>query len=99
MLPMVVLRRLDCVLEDSIDRVHDEYVRLKAAGTNEKAMEKMLARVADPKRKQPLYNTSKYTFARLTADAESIAPNGSVPSDGVRGRARSPRRSAARGRW
>ncbi|MGC9369291.1 MAG: N-6 DNA methylase [Paracoccaceae bacterium] len=75
MLPMVVLRRLDCVLEDSIDRVHDEYVRLKAAGTNEKAMEKMLARVADPKRKQPLYNTSKYTFARLTADAESIAPN------------------------
>lgn len=75
MLPMVVLRRLDCVLEDSIDRVHDEYIRLKAAGTNEKAMEKMLARVADPKRKQPLYNTSKYTFARLTADAESIAPN------------------------
>jgi type I restriction enzyme M protein len=75
MLPIVVLRRLDCVLEDSIDRVHDEYVRLKAAGTNEKAMEKMLARVADPKRKQPLYNTSKYTFARLTADAESIAPN------------------------
>lgn len=47
MLPMVVLRRLDCVLEDSIDRVHDEYIRLKAAGTNEKAMEKMLARVAE----------------------------------------------------
>lgn len=75
MLPMVVLRRLDCVLEDSIDRVHVEYTRLKAAGTPEKAMERMLARVADPDRKQPLYNTSKYTFARLTADAENIAPN------------------------
>lgn len=75
MLPMVVLRRLDCVLEDSIDRVHAEYTRLKAAGTPENAMERMLARVADPDRKQPLYNTSKYTFARLTADAENIAPN------------------------
>lgn len=75
MLPMVVLRRLDCVLEDSIDRVHAEYTRLKAAGTPEKAMERMLARVADPDRKQPLYNTSKYTFARLTADADNIAPN------------------------
>lgn len=75
MLPMVVLRRLDCVLEGSIDRVHAEYTRLKAASTPEKAMERMLARVADPDRKQPLYNTSKYTFARLTADAENIAPN------------------------
>ncbi|WP_171231003.1 class I SAM-dependent DNA methyltransferase [Ruegeria sp. HKCCA6707] len=75
MLPMVVLRRLDCVLEDSIDRVHAEYSRLKAAGTPEKAMERMLAKVADPDRKQPLYNTSRYTFERLTADAENIAPN------------------------
>lgn len=74
-LPMVVLRRLDCVLEDSIDRVHAEYTRLKAAGTPEKAMARMLARVADPDRKQPLYNTSKYNFARLTADVEDIAPN------------------------
>lgn len=75
MLPMVVLRRLDCVLEDTIDRVHDEYKRLTASGTPEKAMDRMLARVADPNRKQPLYNTSRYTFERLTADAESIAPN------------------------
>lgn len=75
MLPMVVLRRLDCVLEDTVDRVHREHVRLQAAGTPQKAMERMLARVADPDRKQPLYNTSKYTFSRLTADAESIAPN------------------------
>lgn len=75
MLPMVVLRRLDCVLESTIDRVHDEYIRLKAAGTPEPAMVKMLSRVADPTRTQPLYNTSKFTFDRLTADADSIAPN------------------------
>ena len=75
MLPMVVLRRLDCVLEDSIDRVHAEYKRLKAGPTPEKAMERMLSKVANPDRRQPLYNTSAYTFARLTADAENIAPN------------------------
>lgn len=75
MLPMVVLRRLDCVLEPTIDRVHAEYARLKSTGTPEPAMIKMLARVADPARKQPLYNTSKFTFDRLTADADSIAPN------------------------
>ncbi|GMV61744.1 MAG: hypothetical protein AMXMBFR74_09130 [Parvibaculum sp.] len=75
MLPMVVLRRLDCLLEDTVDRVHAKYVRLKAVSTPEPAMVRMLARVADPTRKQPLYNTSKFTFDRLTADAENIAPN------------------------
>ncbi|MEO1025539.1 MAG: class I SAM-dependent DNA methyltransferase [Pseudomonadota bacterium] len=75
MLPMVVLRRLDCVLEGSIDRVNAEYTRLKAAGTPEKAMERMLARVADPDRRQPLYNTSAYTFKKLTEDSETIAQN------------------------
>ena len=75
MLPMVVLRRLDCVLEPTIDRVHTEHARLIAAGTPEKAMEKMLARVADPARRQPLYNTSRFTFQRLQADSENIAPN------------------------
>jgi type I restriction enzyme M protein len=33
MLPMVVLRRLDCVLESTIDRVHDEYPTLLAAAS------------------------------------------------------------------
>lgn len=75
MLPMVVLRRLDCVLENSIDEVHAEHKRLQAAGTPEKAMERMLSKVADPSRKQPLYNTSGFTFRKLTANADEIAPN------------------------
>ena len=38
-------------------------------------MDRLLGKPADPKRKHPLYNTSRYTFARLLGDAENIAPN------------------------
>lgn len=75
MLPMVVLRRLDCVLEATKDAVLAEHARLEAAGTAETAMERLLARTADPERTHPLYNTSPYTFQRLLGDNENIAPN------------------------
>ncbi len=75
MLPMVVLRRLDCVLEPTKDKVVKEYEKLVAQDMAESAMEKILTKKADPKRKQPLYNTSKYTFKKLLADSENIAPN------------------------
>jgi type I restriction enzyme M protein len=75
MLPMVVLRRLDCVLEPTKDAVLAEHARLVAAGTAEKAMVKLLTKTVDPDRKQPLYNTSPFTFAKLLGDSENIAPN------------------------
>ena len=75
MLPMVVLRRLDSVLEPTKDAVLDEHERLKAQGMPESAMHKLLGRAADPNRKHPLYNTSPYSFQRLLADPENIAPN------------------------
>ncbi|MGB3461317.1 MAG: class I SAM-dependent DNA methyltransferase [Rhodanobacter lindaniclasticus] len=75
MLPMVVLRRLDCVLAPTRDKVVAEYNKLVARKTPPAAMERMLSRVADPARKQPLYNTSPYTFQRLLADSENIAAN------------------------
>ena len=75
MLPMVVLRRLDCVLEPTKDAVLKEHARLEARETPEPAMDRLLGRAADPRRKHPLYNTSPYTFARLLGDAENIAPN------------------------
>jgi len=75
MLPIVVLRRLDCVLEPTKDAVLKEYARLTANNTPESAMEKLLGRAADPKRKHPLYNTSPFTFERLLGDPENIAPN------------------------
>jgi len=75
MLPMVVLRRLDCVLEptkDAVLKAHEKYV---AQNMPEGAMDRLLGKAANPDRKHPLYNTSPYTFERLLGDAENIAPN------------------------
>jgi type I restriction enzyme M protein len=75
MLPMVVLRRLDCVLEPTKDAVLAEHARLIAARTPENAVPRLLTRVVGQGRKQPLYNTSPYTFQKLLGDSENIAPN------------------------
>ena len=75
MLPIIVLRRFDCVLEPTKDDVLVEHERLLAAQTPPAAMVRLLAKAADPKRNQPLYNTSPYTFRRLLDDQENIAPN------------------------
>ena len=75
MLPMVVLRRLDCVLEPTKDTVLKRREKLEAQQMPESAMDRLLGKAADPHRKHPLYNTSRYTFARLLGDAENIAPN------------------------
>src|SRR5690554_1135878 len=75
MLPIVVLRRLDCVLEPTKDAVLKAYEKLTAQNTPESAMERLLGRAADPDRKHPLYNTSPFTFERLLGDAENVAPN------------------------
>ena len=75
MLPMVVLRRLDCVLEPTKEKVLKEYAKLQAKGTAERAMARFLGKAADPDRNHPLYNTSPYTFAKLLDDADNIAPN------------------------
>ena len=75
MLPMVVLRRLDCVLEPTKDAVLEKLKELEAQRTPRAAMDRLLSTAADPNRKHPLYNTSRYTFAKLLDDAENIAPN------------------------
>ena len=75
MLPLVVLRRLDCVLEPTKDAVLKEHKRLQAARTPEKALPRLLTKIVDKKRKQPLYNTSPFTFQKLLGDSENIAPN------------------------
>ena len=75
MLPMVVLRRLDCVLEPTKDAVLKRRVELEAQQMPESAADRLLSKAADPNRKHPLYNTSPYTFAKLLGDAENIAPN------------------------
>ena len=75
MLPMTVLRRLDCVLEPTKGSVVAAYEELQKQGLPERAIHLKLAQRAAKGRKQPLYNTSPYTFARLLADPDNIARN------------------------
>lgn len=75
MLPMVVLRRLDCVLAPSKDAVLKQLEELEAQQTPEAARERLLGKAADPDRRYPLYNISSYTFGRLLDDQENIATN------------------------
>lgn len=75
MLPIIVLRRLDCVLEETKDKVLKEYEKVSAQDLPENAVHRLLGRAADPGRNHPLYNTSPFTFERLLGDSENIAPN------------------------
>lgn len=75
MLPMTVLRRLDCVLEPTKDVVLAEYKRLKDKGLKDNALHSSLAKYASKDRKYPLYNISKYTFKKLLEDPEHLAKN------------------------
>ena len=67
-LPLTVLRRLDCVLEPTKDNV------LSVAGKLPEYLEHrgpVLAHAAG----QSFYNTSKHTFKTLLADPDNVAPN------------------------
>jgi type I restriction enzyme M protein len=68
MLPLVVLRRLDCVLEDTKPAVLAEYQRLQGKISN---VEKVLSLVSE----QGFYNTSKLDFTKLLDDPERVADN------------------------
>ena len=75
MLPLIVLRRLDLVLSENKQLVLDEKKHLEGKGITGQALEKALARIAATDRKQPLYNTSGFTFEKLLGDAPNIAGN------------------------
>lgn len=76
MLPMIVLRRLDCVLEENHEKVARKYEQLKRGGKyKEEAIVKILGKTASEGRKHPLFNTSHYTFKKLLADPDNIARN------------------------
>jgi type I restriction enzyme M protein len=76
MLPMIVLRRLDCILEPTKEKVIAEKKRLEARGFKDTALEKALSKIAiGEERAQPLYNISPWTFPKLLGDAPGIASN------------------------
>jgi type I restriction enzyme M protein len=82
MLPMTVLRRLDCVLEPTKDKVHAKLKTLE--GGKVKNVEPLLCRVTGV----PFYNTSRYTFEKLKGDPNNIAANLTNYIKGFSGRAR-----------
>ncbi|HEX5005933.1 MAG TPA: type I restriction-modification system subunit M N-terminal domain-containing protein, partial [Hyphomonadaceae bacterium] len=67
-LPFVVLRRLDCVLEQSKPAVRERYEFL--AGRVDKLHEALTHEAG-----YKFYNTSRFDFARLQADPNNIAAN------------------------
>lgn len=69
MLPMTVLRRLDCVLEPTKEAV---LAKLKSMeGGKVQNVEPILNKIAG----QSFYNTSKFTFEKLKGDPNNIAAN------------------------
>ncbi|MGB6896109.1 MAG: class I SAM-dependent DNA methyltransferase [Dehalococcoidia bacterium] len=69
MLPLTVLRRLDCVLEPTKD---DVLAKLKSLeGGKVKKLEPILNRAAG----QAFHNTSLFSFEKLKGDPENIAAN------------------------
>lgn len=69
-LPLCVLRRLDCVLEPTKDKVLE-----KAKGLPKKADESMKDMMLCSAAGQSFYNLSKFTFQTLLGDQEHIAAN------------------------
>ncbi|MCG8508385.1 MAG: type I restriction-modification system subunit M N-terminal domain-containing protein, partial [Rhodospirillales bacterium] len=72
MIPLTVLRRLDCVLESSRDKVNASYKRLKAEDKYDiDAIEKII----NQKFKLTFHNTSEFTFQNLLGDPDKLAAN------------------------
>jgi len=82
MLPMTVLRRLDCVLEPTKDAVLARLEKLE--GGKVKNLEPILNRVAG----QAFHNTSRFTFEKLKGDPDNIAANLTQYIKGFSSRAR-----------
>jgi type I restriction enzyme M protein len=70
-LPLTVLRRLDCVLEKTRVKVLARHYELKKAKHPEGTVEKMLLRTSGTN----FYNTSKFDFEKLKGDPNQIAAN------------------------
>ena len=75
MLPLIVLRRLDLVLLKNKEKFLAEKAKLEAKGMDGAALDKALSKIAAADLKQPLYNTSGFTFEKLLGDAPNIASN------------------------
>ncbi len=82
MLPMTVLRRLDCVCAPIKEMIQTEYKTLISKGQTEETIYKILANKAKKSTKQPVYNTSGFDFKTLLGDPDSLARNLTTYIDG-----------------
>jgi type I restriction enzyme M protein len=71
MLPLVVLRRLDCVLDSTKPKVLERFAALKGQKHTEAELDAILNRAA----KQGFHNRSKFDFEKLKGDAPHIREN------------------------
>ena len=69
MIPLTVLRRLDCVLEPTKDAVLSERAKLKAAKLDDVTIEKTLKH----KFGLSFFNTSRFTFTKLLGAPNDLA--------------------------
>ena len=67
-LPFTLLRRLDCMLEPTKEKVLEEYTRRRDSGV---PLDAVLLAAADLK----FYNTSPWNFAKLKGDPNNIRQN------------------------
>jgi len=67
-LPLTVLRRFDCVLEEKKAEVVAEYANLIAAGRDQLTIDRILER----KTGYRFHNHSKFNFKRLLGDSENL---------------------------
>jgi type I restriction enzyme M protein len=72
MIPLTVLRRLDCVLEESKDAVIALHKKLKAEKTHDT---ETIEKIINQKFKLPFHNVSEFTFAKLLGDPDKLAAN------------------------
>lgn len=72
MIPLTVLRRLDCVLEETKDQVVALYKSLK---TTSKHDEETIEKVICNKFSLTFFNTSDFTFEKLLGDPDKLAAN------------------------
>lgn len=72
MIPLIVLRRLDCVLEGTKDAVIAMHKKLKADGkSDDDAIEKTI----NHKFRLSFHNTSDFTFQKLLGDPDKLTSN------------------------
>lgn len=75
MIPLTVLRRLDCVLEDDIDKVKVEYDKLFQQYKDEDKRTEIIEKIIFKRFKHKFFNTSGFTFQKLIGDPDNLVKN------------------------